>query len=638
MISQKKYKRRALLPAFSFTTLVFGGHVAAQTDAPLLEEMTITASRMEMPLRQVGASVSVMTAEELEQKSFPLLAEALRTLPSVDVDQSGGLGKQTSVRIRGEEAHRTLLLIDGINVSDVSTAQVSPNFAHILNSQIGRVEVLRGPQGMMYGADAGGVVSMFSKRSEQPFEGDVAAEVGRYDTRRVNGNVRGTLDRVAYSFSAADLSSDGFNAYVDDPTQDDDGYENTTLHGLVDVAVTDNLGVEVVARNTDSSSQFDRCGWPATYDCISDYTQNSGKVNLQYDSDKQGHELSYAVSTTDRMNVVGATGNISLDSEGELEQWQYVGHYELADDVSVLFGADHRSDSYTDNSSQETFERDQKGIFAEGQVGFNDTFFYTIGVRHDDNDDFGEHTSYRTTAAYLIPVDTGELKLKASYGTGFRAPSLFEVQYNNREGAPAYIPSTLTEEQSEGYELGVEWIFSPSTQVELVWFDNRIEDEIYFDMIAYGGYLQSSGETRSSGVEFAASAEVVDNLVLAGNYTYNDTELSGDTGLAGAAPGDPRRRRPKHLYNLSVRYGFWQDKVNLAAFYRSSSDAVDYDFGDGQVPLEDYQVLDLTGTWEVNESLEAYLRWENALDEEYQQVAGYNTSGSAAYAGLRVRF
>ena len=638
IFSRKCYLNVPKAAVLASLLLLSGMSASSENPAPKLEEMTVVASRTKMPLRQVGASVSVLTSKDLEQKSFPSLAGVLRTLPSVTVTQSGGLGKTTGVRIRGEEAYRTLVLIDGIKVSDVSTVQAMPRFGHMLNGQLGRVEVLRGPQGMMYGADAGGVISIFSKQSDELFEGDLSAEGGRYDSYRAGANLRGTVKRLKYSLTASDLNSNGFNARVSDFTEDTDGYENTTLHGTAEVRLTESSGVGLVLRDTDGSSQFDGCGWPTSYNCLDEYQQSSGKLDWHYHDDQQRHELAYMLSTTENVNSVVEQGTNALDNKGEIEQWEYIGHYAVAKDLSFVFGADYEINSYINNLNPQEFERDQTGVFAEGQVSFGDQFFYTVGARYDDNEDFGEHTSYRLTAAYLVPVTIGEIKLRGSYGTGFRAPSLYELGYNNRPITPAYVPRELTEEMTKGYEFGVEWRFAIDTFMEVVWFDSRIEDEIFFDLVAFGGYLQSAGETESRGVEFNALVEVIDKLILGANYTYNDTALSEDTTLVGAQPGDQRARRPKHSYNLSMTYSLWQDRINLAAFYRSSRDAVDYVYGAGRVPLDDYSVLDITGSWQVNESLETYLRWQNALDEEYQQLPGYNTSGSAAYAGVRVHF
>lgn len=613
-----------------FGLLALANNTVAQASQPQLEETTIIASRVEMPLRQIGASVSVLTADELETLSFPVLADALRTLPSVSVTQSGGLGKSTSVRIRGEEAYRTLLLIDGMNVSDVSAVQAMPHFGHVLNSPYGRVEVLRGPQGMMYGADAGGVVSISSKRSEQPFEADVGVEAGRYETRRLNSNLRGTLDSVSYSLTGSRLTSDGFNAQVSDPSGDDDGYDNTTLHGAVDVALSDTMGVGVVLRSVAGDNQYD--GWD-TADYREEYEQRGGRVDWHYNAEDQSHELAYSQSSTERKDIVWAS-----EFDGDIKQWQYVGSYSFGDDLGLVFGADHRTDSYTSTYSTGEFERDQTGVFLEGQVAYGDRFFYTIGARHDDNEDFGEHTSYRLTTAYLLPTASGELKLKASYGTGFRAPSLYEIGHNR--GVTTQALPGLKEEQSEGYEAGVEWHFAAGTFVEVVLFHSSIEDEIYWLSLGgfNGAYFQVDGDTVSEGVDINGSYAVTDALVVAANYTYNDTALNENTTLMGAEAGDQRPRRPKHRYNVSATYSAWQDRLRLAAFYRYSRDAVDYIYGQGLVPLENYDVLDITGSWMVTDEVEAYLRWENALDEDYQEVSGYNTAGSAAYAGVRVHF
>ncbi len=627
MILHNKILGRSLALITGFT---FANTLSAQTAEPTLEETTIIASRVEMPLRQIGASVSVLTAEELEQKNFPALADALRTLPSVSVAQSGGLGKSTGVRIRGEDAFRTLLLIDGLNVSDVSAVQAMPHFGHLLNNQFGRLELLRGPQGMMYGADAGGVVSITSKQSDEPFEADLGAEAGRFDTYQLNGNVRGTVDRVSYSLTGSSLATNGFNAQVADKSGEDDGYDNTTLHAVADVAVTENSGVGVVLRRASGESQYDGAD---TADYRETYELRSGKLDWHYRTEEQSHELAYLYSSTEREDIVWAS-----EFDGEIQQWQYVGSYDVASDVGLVFGADHRADSYTSNYTLGEFERDQTGAFIEGQIGFGNNFFYTAGIRYDDNEDFGEHTSYRLTAAYLVPVAAGDLKLKGSYGTGFRAPSLYEIGHNR--SLAGYDLTGLSEEQSAGYELGAEWHFAANSFVELVWFHSEIEDEIYWiNLGGYdGGYLQVDGETTSEGVDLNVSVQVLDNLVLAGNYTYNDTELNENTTLVGAGPGDQRPRRPKHTYNLSASYDFWQDRVSLSAFYRNSRDVIDYVYGEGPVLLDDYDVLNVTGSWKVVDELEVYLRWENVLDENYEEVRGYNTTGSAAYAGVRVHF
>ena len=217
---------------FRLSALAAAVAVASPVSAQqTLEEVVVTSSRVEMPLRLVGTSVSVITEETIQDYGFNALADVLRTQPSVAVSNSGGQGSVTTVRIRGEEGFRTRTYIDGIDVSDASGIQIGPRFEHILSSGIGRVEILRGPQGLMYGADAGGIVNIFTTTKTDGLGGSVSAEGGRYGTQQYTGAVAGGNELGDFSLSAADYSTDGFNARTDDTvTRDDDGYDNTTVH------------------------------------------------------------------------------------------------------------------------------------------------------------------------------------------------------------------------------------------------------------------------------------------------------------------------------------------------------------------------------------------------------------------------
>ncbi|MGB1141616.1 MAG: TonB-dependent receptor, partial [Halioglobus sp.] len=196
-----------------------------------LEETVVVASRVEMPLRQVGTSVSVVTKEDIEQIGFVSLYDVLRTQPGVGVTSQGGLGSITSLRIRGEEAYRTRYFLDGIDISDTSSPQAATRVEHLLSSGIDRVEILRGPQGLMYGADAGGVVDITTGMpGVTGLGGEASAEGGRYGTQQYSGNLYGGNEHVDFSLYATDLESDGFNAKTTDTElRDDDGYENTTF-------------------------------------------------------------------------------------------------------------------------------------------------------------------------------------------------------------------------------------------------------------------------------------------------------------------------------------------------------------------------------------------------------------------------
>ena len=199
---------------------------AAQGAAAPLERVIISASRTESTLADTGSTVSVITAEELEQRQIRFVSDALRAVPGVAVNRLGPAGTQTQVRIRGAEANHTVVLIDGVKINDPFTSEV--DFAHLLSAQIDRIEILRGPQSVLYGSEAiGGVISIFTKRGTPGMQADVSAEGGSFSTANGSAALRGATQTVNYALAASALTTDGTN--VSRFGSEDDGYRNRTL-------------------------------------------------------------------------------------------------------------------------------------------------------------------------------------------------------------------------------------------------------------------------------------------------------------------------------------------------------------------------------------------------------------------------
>ena len=182
-------------PSKTARTLLSAGVLAATMSHAfgenMLEETVVTSSRVPTVLRNIGTSVSVLTSEEIEQRGFLNLTDIMRTQPGVAASNNGGAGKATSVRVRGEEGFRTMVILDGIDMSDTSGTQVGPRMEHLLSAGIERVEILRGPQGLSYGADAGGIINIQTTAPSDGFGGRITADAGRYGTRQLGGTIRG---------------------------------------------------------------------------------------------------------------------------------------------------------------------------------------------------------------------------------------------------------------------------------------------------------------------------------------------------------------------------------------------------------------------------------------------------------------
>jgi vitamin B12 transporter len=619
--------------SFSFSTralalvLAPAAALAQPSGKNVLEEVVVTSSRVPMALREVGTAISVLDGEEIRRRGFHSLAEILRTQPSVSASNTGGPGQATALRIRGEEGFRTKVLVDGIDITDTSGTQFSPRMEQLLSAGIERVEILRGPQGLMYGADAGGVINITTLTPNDGLGGRVSAEAGSFGTQQFSGSVGADTGKVDFLLGATSYETDGFNARVSDTDPaDDDGYRNRTFHGRVGLDVTDALRLSAAARRSEGDNDYDACNTVDTFApsnvCSDDFVQDALRLAADYSGERSSHQLAWSTNRTERDFFT--EGLRSFGAEGELAKWSYVGSFRAHQALQLVYGVDHETQSIDDGSFDR--DRDQTGVFGELQGHLPAGLTLTAGARHDDNEDFGAYTSYRLSGAWVRPALAGELKLRATWGTGFRAPSLYEISYNRGPFAgPPAASLDLQEETSSGYDLGVAWAGPRGEYLELTWFDQQVEDEIFFDLIGFSGYLQANGETSSQGVELVADWPLAAGLSLNGNYTWNETDT---------ADGEQRPRRPEHLGNLGLVYSGLAERFSLGLHLRLSRDAQSTD---GRA-LDDYEVVDMNASFALTPGLTVFGRLENALDEDYQEVPGFNTAGRAAYAGVRYSF
>jgi vitamin B12 transporter len=593
------------------------------------EEMIVTSSIIAQPRRQIGTAVSAIDFDDIELRGYVDLADVLRTQTGIAVTNTGGSGKSTTVRIRGEDSFRTLLMIDGVKALDPSAPQVSPSFDSLLTtSDLQRVEVLRGPQGFIYGADAGGVVNVITKRGADGIGGQVGIELGEYALRKIDAALSGGSDKGDYFVSVVDLETDGFNARTDDTVlRDDDGAANTTLHAKLGWNLSDSLRLQLVARDVDAEAAYDRCFHVSTFatvhDCRGTTDQTTYKASAEHSAGNVTNAFGYS-------NIETVRGDFAVDlpafgSEGRIGRLEYTGSYKSSAELALVYGVDFQAEEFADADSPRS--RDQKGYYVEYQGAFDGSLFVTLGARYDDNDDFGSHTSTRVSAAYVQELDSDRsIKYRTSIGTGFRAPSLYEIAYNR--GPFASLPAAglvLTEEGSEGFDVGIEYEGATGLHLEVTYFDQEIEDEIFFDLANFSGYLQSSGTSTSKGIEVGADVPIGESWELLANWTSNDADL---------ATSQPRLYRPEHIGNLGFSYRAPNQRLALIANYRLARDSIDL----SSVRLDDYAVLDLSVRYDASETLRLFGRVQNAADEAYQEVVGFNSAGRSIYGGVRLRF
>ncbi len=600
--------------------------LVAEDISKIPEELLVTASRIEMPLRQIGASVSVLSREDIVQSGYISAQELLRTLPSIHVSSNGGMGSVSALRMRGEEAFRTRILIDGVNQDDTTGTQHSPRIEHVLLGDVERIEVLRGAQGMMYGADAGGVINIITRRGEPGLAGEVSHERGRYGFEQTSGTLRGGAESFDFSAHFNDTDVDGFNARSSDSVLgDEDGYENQTRSITAGADLGDKLRVTGILRSNKSSNEYDSCfqGFSTVHDCRLDYDQFQKKLMLSTGSDEGGATLAWQHSRFERESyVVGVLDTAFGVYKGDSTEWQLKGHRALGSG-NLIAGVDVKEETDDLNDT----ERDQRAVWTEWQGELNDDVFYTIGLRHDSSEDFGDFLTHRATVARIVSLASGgEVKFRASHGSGFRIPALQELRYNQQSFVPAALRD-LGEETSRGFDVGADY-FGNRSRAGISLFRQQIQDPIDFSETNFY-YVQDGGTAYSEGVELNGDFSLTDTLRLQAGATYNDTE---------ATDGGQRARRPRQIYTLGMNYRVPLLPVTLQTQLRRVEDVVDKPFGAPRTALDDYTKLDMNVRWRVSEHLDLWVRGENLLDDEYVEVLTYNTAGPSVHGGVRFHF
>jgi vitamin B12 transporter len=618
--------------------------VHAQVAAASLEGVVISGSRTETTLADTGSAITIITAAELEHRHIRFVSEALRDAPGIAVSRLGPVGTNTQVRIRGAEANHTVVIIDGIKINDPFTSEV--DFAHLLAAQIDRIEILRGPQSVLYGSEAiGGVISIFTKRGVPGVQAEAAAEGGSFSTLSGMAAVRGATQTVNYALSASAFKSDGTN--VSRFGSEDDGYRNRTVYASGGWAPVADASLDASLRYRDSRSMFDPQDFDfpptSTFGLIIDGDRRT--EGEQLDAKLRGrlttgvleHQLGFAHTQTEEDTF--ADGVFSNGFEGKRNWFDYQGTWR--------FGAPNVPQALTVAAEYERLQFESKGptaTSAQNQVRENDKTAFaaeyrvrlpsltalTLSARRDDHQLFEDATTYRITAAQPLGQ---RLKVRASYGTGIANPTFFEL-FGFISGSFDSNPA-LRPEESRGFDVGADFAIADSGRLSITYFDANLENEIIgtFDSATFRSSVANlSGKSKRSGFEAEAQYSPSANLTVWFAYTYTDAKQSD---------GQLEVRRPRHVGSAAITYALSSaaGAITLAVDYNGQQEDLDFrSFSSARVTLRDYTLVRLAGQYAITRDVNLTARVENLLDQDYEEVFSYRPSGRAFYAGVQARF
>lgn len=606
------------------------------------ETIIVSANRTQQSTSEVAQSVTVITLDDIATRQSAGVADLLRSVPGITVTSNGGLGTTTSVNIRGAESDQTVALIDGVKLNDPSTPGGGFNFGNLLTGNIERIEVVRGSQSVLWGSQAiGGVVNIVTRAPTEKLALNLAGEFGWRDTARVVGNLSGKFGPVSANVGAGYLRTDGFSTFNETRGGTErDGYRNFGANAKFNIALSDAVSVDLRGWYSDGKVGID--GFPPpnyTFGDTPEFARTRELIgyaglNAALFDGRFRNRIAYTLTDTRRRNVdlTGGTEFETFNAKGRNERFEYQGNFDITDAVNAIFGAETEKASFRTSSYGSPFATADARINSfYGQLSAKPLTGLTLsaGLRHDDHDTFGGNTTFSANAVFT--PNEGDTVLRASFGEGFKTPSLYQLfsDYGN---------TTLKPESSRSWDAGItQKLLDGKIEVGATWFHRDTLGLINFISCTlpltgictnrpYGTY-NNVAKARAQGLEFTLALKPVEALRVQANYGYVDA-INAVTGL-------DLTRRPRHSVNVSVDYD-WSFGLKTGATITHVGPS--FDNASNTRKLDGYVLVDLRAAFPVTENIELYGRIENLFNEQYETSFRYGTPRRAAHAGVRLAF
>ena len=612
-----------------------------------IDEIVISATRTPQYNYKVGSSITVLTESAIRDSQVPVVSDLLAQTPGVSFSRNGGVGGTTSVRIRGAETDQTVVVIDGVKLNDPATTGGGYNFANLLTGDIERMEVLRGAQSTLWGSQAiGGVVNVLTTVPKKPLEISAQAEGGSEKTGSAAAAIGGAQDRIAWRAAASTYTTDGISAYANG--KESDGYRNVGASGRLRYDLTDDLSVDLRGVYSRGRNKFD--GFPPPTFAFND-TREFGVtkefvgyagVNFAVLDGRVKNRVACAYTSTDRdqFNPDQAVTTRTFASSGRNKRLEYQGAASLAHGWDVVFGAEHETSSFSSASPTATAPNPVPAAasvtldsgYGQVQASLQEGLTLTGGLRYDSHGTFGGRALGQAAAAWAL--NDGATVLRASFGQGFKAPTLYQLY-------SIYGNTRLNPEKADSFDGGIEQhLFDGALVLSATGFFRKTRNQIEFvfcpstnPLCVTGkpGVYDNIARTRGKGVELAGSGKL-ENLTVQANYTLTDVT---NQSVGTANFGKRLARRPRDAANLWVTYDW---PMNISTGFTVRYEGSVFDDAANRNILASHTLLDLRAAWEFMEGVEVYGRVDNLTDKIYQTTRNYSSPRRGFFGGVRARF
>ena len=584
-----------------------------------VDEIVVSATGIPTPAQEIGASVTIITAQDLERLQVNYLQDALR-MKGVHIAQSGGRGAFADVQFRGMRTKYVDLRIDGISMFDPGGDRVIWSHADATGSE--RIELLSGAQAVLFGSNTiSGVVSQFTAIGGET-ENTLRTEVGEQDTQKIDLTGKGVANGWSYGYALSDKKTEGISDAAGPVNTEADGFESQLASFRLLRVLSNTVSLELIGRYNEGEKDGDDYDDSPPYlavDALGKYDEFSRqalRAMLTHETNNASHRLS--LTDFDSENNDFENNQLSGQREATRQKIDYFGTLNLTDDIQLVIGAETVSSEYENTDAVYRFEKrdvENDAVFALAAFTLKDSNI-TFAARNDDHELFGSHATYRTT---LVRSIGNSAFGRIAYGTGFKAPSLYEL-YASFTGNPDLQP-----EVSESIELGLDWSVSENSKVLFTLFDATIEDRIGYDPLTFAS-VQIAGETETRGFDLAMDSQLTQRLRLNFNVNYvNSREPSGES--TARVPRVPRLTAASTLDYQP------DERVSFGLSVRHVHNAVE-----GNYTFDDFTVVDLRAGYRFPNQIKIHSRLENVSDEEYETARGFGTPGRTFFVGLTAPF
>ncbi len=617
--------------------------MADQSDVIETREVVVSATKTPIPVSQVTSAVEVITGKELEEKKIKTVVDALRLAQGLAVFSNGGPGTNASVRIRGANANHTLVLIDGAIVNSPTTGDF--NFANLTAENIERIEILRGAQSMLYGSDAmGGVINIVTKKGTGSPTASAFVEYGSFATIREGGSVSGSRGPWDFALSVSRWDTSNFSAVnYQRGAAERDAFHNWQGSGRIGYALPKDGRLDLSLRWWNSDVNLDSAFGSSKFDVFgSRQTTRTLIVTGTYDQPITpwwSQKLTVA-QANERLLFFGGTFSRNLDtgvvspafpSQSDIEflnrrlEWQH--NIRVGDPLLLTAGYQFREEQ-GDNprafggQSPNRILSSHAG-FAQAQMNIKDRLLLTGGLRQDRYNVFGDATTYRITGGYRI-LETGT-KLRGSYATGFRAPTLNQLFFTSPffNGNPNLKP-----EESKSFDVGVDQrVLGERLSLSAGYFWNRFNNLITTTFTTF----EQVASAKSQGWEAGFRYHVMKGLEAHGQYTYTLTrDLSNGRRLS---------RWPVHQASVGVSYQP-VEPVRINVDYRYVGRRFNNTASSVTVLQEQgsFGVVNVSATYDVTKQVQIFGRVDNLLNQKYEEILFFGTPIRSVFGGVKITY